>query len=147
MSQSVGFALLVLAGITCSVSACSCVPRTDEQKYCQDNFAIVFKTKDNVTVEGDIRVYQVDFLAIYRTVPVKNLDTSKIYTAVESATCGVTFIADSYYAITGYYNVTSGQPTRIQANLCSLNMYFPFDPRRIIEPPECETPDPEKEYA
>ncbi|XP_053386949.1 metalloproteinase inhibitor 2-like [Mercenaria mercenaria] len=147
MSKSVGLALLVLAGVISSVTACSCIPQSEKDLFCKADFAIAFKAKDNGRVDCDTRVYQVELLRMYRTVPFKNLDTDKIYTANDSAACGVTFTAGEFYVISGYYNETAGQPTRMQAHLCALNLQMPYDPRLIYIPPNCDAPVPENGYG
>ncbi|XP_045179593.1 uncharacterized protein LOC123539161 [Mercenaria mercenaria] len=147
MYRSVGLALLVLAGIINSASACSCVPRPEKYLFCKNDFAVAFQVKDSGTVEGEFNVYQVDLLHMYRTVPFENLDTDRIMTAGDNLPCGVAFIPNAFYVISGNYNVTSGQPTRMQAHFCELLLIFPNDPRLTYTPPECDTPGSQNGYS
>ncbi|XP_045179559.2 uncharacterized protein LOC123539134 [Mercenaria mercenaria] len=139
MYRSVGLALLVLAGVIDSASSCLCMERP-EIYFCKSDFAVALKVKDSGTVEGLYKVYRVDLLRMYRAVPFENLDTDRVLTAGDTVPwCGVDFIKDAFYVISGYFNVTAGQPTRMQANSCEIQLISPNDPRLTYIPPECET--------
>ncbi|XP_045174200.1 uncharacterized protein LOC123535572 [Mercenaria mercenaria] len=144
MSRSVSFALLVLAGIIPSISACTCLFHNPQQIFCKDDFAGAFRIEDNGTVIDGIRVYEVDMLAMYRTVPIKNLDTEKLYAPTEiGAGCGVILNPDAYYVVSGYYYQKPGQLTQMGTSTCSLTTYFPNNPVPTYLPPDCDTTEVE----
>ncbi|XP_053384429.1 uncharacterized protein LOC128550128 [Mercenaria mercenaria] len=140
MSRSVCFALLVLAGIIPSDSACSCLFQTIQQIFCKADFAGAFRIEDNGPVIDGTRVYEVEMLAMYRTVSVKHLDTEKLYapTAIGGG-CGVIFRPDAYYIVSGYYYQNPGQLTQMRTSRCSLKIFWPHHPVPIYVPPDCDT--------
>ncbi|XP_053383627.1 uncharacterized protein LOC123537543 [Mercenaria mercenaria] len=139
MAQSAGLVLLVLACTLTYVSACTCDPMTTKQKFCNPDFASVFKIKDNGTVVGIDRVYKVEMLHQYRTtVPDSNPDAGKLYTPADSAACGVTFIRDTYYVVSGVYVKKPGQRIQMVTNKCLLQVNFPENPLETYVPPTCD---------
>ncbi|XP_053383673.1 uncharacterized protein LOC123535616 [Mercenaria mercenaria] len=139
--------LLVLAcTITYVTAACRrCLPMNENQKFCQADFAGVFKIMDNGTVIGVDRVYEVKLRTLYRktTITKNNPGPWKLFTPADSRACGTTFVSNAYYVVSGYYKEIPGQLAQMTTTKCSFKQYFDIDPVPSYLPPTCVTTESE----
>ncbi|XP_053389445.1 uncharacterized protein LOC128552432 isoform X2 [Mercenaria mercenaria] len=142
--------LLITAGAFTYVSACTCAgPQpTVQQHFCNSQFSSVFKIKNNGTAvpSGSGRVYEVERLRQYRTTDLDSKpDVTKLYTTyVDGSFCGVTFVPEAYYLVTGYYRKVPGQEmTQMWTNFCNFQKYYEDNPLETFVAPQCNTTKPD----
>lgn len=108
--------ILVLIVTFISVSdACSCIQRTNQQKYCDSQFAGLIYVLDSgvVTpvVTGTLRMYGIIVIQQIRGTPIIN--PTQLQTSLSTASCGATLIAGHIYFVAG-----SSSP--LSLNFCQL---------------------------
>ncbi|XP_060587148.1 uncharacterized protein LOC132742699 [Ruditapes philippinarum] len=132
------FCLALAAMVTVQYcSACTCSPNnTVQEKYCNADFLILVKVLNDGIVYGGNRVYRINLIATYRSKVYGGVDVRKLYTATNSAACGVILQKGYYYILTGYYprNIRQRQ---IHTGLCYVQQRFRFNPQRVYKPPRC----------
>mmetsp|Transcript_11844 Transcript_11844/g.36104 ORF Transcript_11844/g.36104 Transcript_11844/m.36104 type:complete len:185 (+) Transcript_11844:180-734(+) len=128
-------AAIVLLSSLCSLSlGCSCLPATDLERFKQHDFVytVLVEKREEVPVEtpdvGDDLIF-IPFGEVVYTVKLEGILKSggfsdedigasvKLYTPLQSATCGVSLSVGSYYVVGGYVD---GENLR-QINLCGTN--------------------------
>ncbi|XP_060587145.1 uncharacterized protein LOC132742696 [Ruditapes philippinarum] len=141
---------LVISSTFAYVHGCSCVPFDPEIDYCArtSGFAAVFKIKDNGTVVGIQLAYDVDILYKYVfKAPSENVKTDKLYTMVDGPAYGIRLRPDSFYIITGYFQLRDETPTVMTTSRCSTQDYFKENPIVSGDPPPCERSDKHVEFS
>ncbi|XP_045174303.1 uncharacterized protein LOC123535637 [Mercenaria mercenaria] len=140
--------LLITAGAFTYVSACTCgkVP-TLQEFFCNSQFSSVFTIENTGTVvrtgTGSGRVYEVKRLRQYRTIELDDKpDVTKLYTYDGGSFCGVTFVPEAYYLVTGYYRTFHGQ-VQMWTSTCFFQAYYGENPLETFVAPQCNTTRPD----
>jgi len=93
--------------LLCSISVCigcKCALRPLEADFCNADFTIKIRVKsEKQIIPENIAYYKIDVLKIYKACRKtrRALCSGRIYTAIESATCGRFFEEDKTYIVTG----------------------------------------------
>ncbi|XP_045175554.2 metalloproteinase inhibitor 2-like [Mercenaria mercenaria] len=127
------FVLLTITGLS---SACSCIDTSVHEKYCKADFAVLVKVLNNGRVSGMNRIYRIKLEATYRSNVYGSVDKRQIFTATNSAACGVILQRGYYYILTGYYRTIDGA-RRMKTGLCDIQQRFDRNPKRFYRPPNC----------
>ncbi|XP_060593287.1 uncharacterized protein LOC132747803 [Ruditapes philippinarum] len=143
-------AILVISSTFSYVCGCTCAPFDPEIDYCArtSGFAAVFKIKGNGTVGGFKLAYDVDILYKYVfEAPGETVNIDQLFTAISGSMCGIRLRPDSFYIITGYFEVRPDQPTKMVTALCYTQDYFKESPVVNGDPPPCERSDKHVEFS
>lgn len=104
------FLVLIVTYISAS-DACSCIQRTNQQKYCDSQFAGLIYVFDSGVVTGTLRMYGISVIQQIRGTTIIN--PTQLQTSFSSASCGATLTAGRIYFVAG-----SSSP--LSLNLCQL---------------------------
>ncbi|KAH3890228.1 hypothetical protein DPMN_014301 [Dreissena polymorpha] len=97
MNSKMFLQLLFALGFVGSSFACRCLPKTQDERFCEGNFAAIIYVEGRDVV-GLERVYNIDIIAILRG-NMQQADERHLKGATHS--CGVTFEVNKYYVISG----------------------------------------------
>lgn len=106
------FVVLIVACIASYSDACSCIPRSDQVKYCDSQYAAVVYANNNgnglvpTTTYGITEIYQ------FRGSP---SNPTQLQTSYSSASCGVSLVAGRIYIIG-----TAAAAPSVSLGLCQL---------------------------
>jgi hypothetical protein len=97
--------ILVIASLISLSIGCDCIFPTIEKNFCDSEFSIKIKVKSEIHPTEDLfnSWYEIEVLEVYKSDEKTRtaLNSNRIWTAQQSATCGRVFESNQIYIITG----------------------------------------------
>lgn len=90
--------IVIIACVSFS-DACSCMPRTNQQKYCDSEFAGLIYVLDSGTVSGTGGMQRTYNIWVISQIKGAAISPSQLITNTSSAACGVTLTAGKVYFV------------------------------------------------
>ncbi|XP_053383632.1 uncharacterized protein LOC123536430 [Mercenaria mercenaria] len=144
MNYLVVLLMLLWIGFT---YACTCAPRSEAEMFCSPytKFGALVKTKDdgntNTSIVRRMRRYKIRTVEMFKS-GTNKVNKNVIFTNLNSAGCGVTLEAHTYYVLTGdVIDLNKGKKkpgskakkNRMKVSICDLV--------KKVNPPECPSLD------